>query len=390
MLQQISRTRKCNNINILSLFKDDKLNLSKDFNISNNKNIITYDLFKDLYLDNIKKINNDDIFYKLLENNKLINNIDKLLHMNNNLNKKYNNILYFINIILYNKYYDYITKNNKLLCLKLLSEYQGYKFNNYILKDITNNNITINKNINNNNIELLLNESNLKENYDILKELINNNNISNEIKNEYINIKIELDKLFKNKINKNRIIKSKLLFLFKLNELRNIFNNNKNNDIINIINNSKNNLYNVYQILINLNKSFNLNNFELLNEYNKDKFIKFVNDNKDNINKLYISKHRNNNDIKNKSFDKLSEEINNDKLNKKLNIINGLYFFNQFILDCYKYIDNNLIISKKIDILINKQRYNNKLIFNDKYINILKIFNNIKNIYKNMNIIITF
>ena len=118
MLQQISRTRKCNNINILSLFKD------------NNKNIITYDLFKDLYLDNIKKINNDDVFYKLLENNKLINNIDKLLHMNNNLNKKYNNILYFINIILYNKYYDYITKNNKLLCLNY---YQNIKVINLII-----------------------------------------------------------------------------------------------------------------------------------------------------------------------------------------------------------------------------------------------------------------
>jgi len=382
MLQQISRSRKCNNINILSLFKDNK------------RNIITFDLFKDLYLDNIKKINNDDVFYKLLENNKLINNIDKLLHMKNKLNRKYNNILNFIDIIIYNKYYEYITRNNKLLCLNLLSVFQGYKFNNYILKDIINNNITINKNINNDNIEFLLNESNLKENYDILNELINNNNISNDIKNDYINIKNELDKLFKNKINKNRIIKSKFLFLFKLNDLKNIFEENKNKDIINIINNTKNNLYNVYQILINLNKNFNLNNFELLNEYNKNKIIKFINNNKDNINKLYITKHKDNNKNKNKliykSFDKLLEVINNDKFNKKIKCVNGLYFFNQFILDCYKFIDNNLIISEKLDILINKQRYQKKLIFNNKYIDILKIFNNIKNIYKNMNIIINF
>ena len=50
----------------------------------------------------------------------------------------------------------------------------------------------------------------------------------------------------------------------------------------------------------------------------------------------------------------------------------------------FAFLSNNLIISEEIDIFINKKRYNKKLIFNNKYIDILKIFNNIKNIYKNM------
>ena len=124
-----------------------------------------------------------------------------------------------------------------------------------------------------------------------------------------------------------------------------------------------------------MNKEFNLNKFYLLNEYDKDKIIKFINDNKINIEKLYITKHKDNNNYKNKSFDNLLNEVNNNKMNKKLNCINGLYLFNQFILTCYKFIDNNLIISKEDKFTINKIRYNKQLYFNDNYIN------NMNNIY---------
>ena len=64
-------------------------------------------------------------------------------------------------------------------------------------------------------------------------------------------------------------------------------------------------------------------------------------------------------------------------MNKKLNCINGLYLFNQFILNCYKFIDNNLIISKEDKFTINKIRYNKQLYFNNNYINYMNNFYNI-------------
>ena len=64
-------------------------------------------------------------------------------------------------------------------------------------------------------------------------------------------------------------------------------------------------------------------------------------------------------------------------MNKKLNCINGLYLFNQFILSCYKFIDINLINCKRKDYIINKSRYINILSFNYNYINNMNIFYNI-------------
>ena len=67
-------------------------------------------------------------------------------------------------------------------------------------------------------------------------------------------------------------------------------------------------------------------------------------------------------------------------MNKKFNMINGLYLFNQFILDCYKFIDDNLIINNKEDYIINKNRYKNILSFNQNYINYMINFYNINKI----------
>ena len=374
MMQQLSRSRNCNNINILSLFKDKKIS----------KKILSFNLFKDIYLKHIKHIKKDKKLNNLLKNNNIINYIDVILNMNEKINKKYNDYMDFIEIIIYNKYYEYLTRNNKLISLKFICEYQGYKFNNYKLDNLTNDNILINNENNDNYINIILNELNLNKNYNSLNNIINNDNISNDIKNKYINIKNELDEILNKKINKNRIIKSKYLFTNNFNNLNKLF-NNKNEDLIKIINNNNNNLYNVYQILINLNKTFNINKFELLEEYNKDNLNNFITNNKENINKLYISKDNNKDKLKNKSFDNLLKEVNNNKMNKKLKIINGLYFFNQFILNCYKFIDNNLIKTKNIDIYINKKRYQKELIFNNKYINLLNILFNIKNINIDIN-----
>ena len=347
MLQQLSRCRKCNNINMLSLFKD------------NNKNICDFKLFKFLYINNIK--NNNDKLINQLFNKDLINNIDNLFFMDNILNNKYKDIIDFLDIIIYNKYYDYITRNNKLKCLTLLCEYQGYKLINNNLNNINDYNIEIN------------NDNKINKNK--ILELLKLNYKYYNIKDE--KLKLFIDDILSKKINFNRLLHSYYLFKYDFDIIDNKI-NNKDKDIIDLFNNNDFDKYKyIYKILINLNKEFNLNKFNLLNEYDKDKLIKFINDNKINIDKLYISKHRNNNNIKNKSFDNLLNEVNNNKMNKKLNCINGLYLFNQFILNCYKYIDNNLIISKKVNFIINKNRYNKQLYFNDNYINNMNIFYNI-------------
>jgi len=373
ILQQFSRSRKCNNINLLTLFNDD-----------NNKKIYSFDMFKYFYLKNIKR-NKGELIFNLLNNNELINQMDELLNMNEDLINKHKDIIDFLNIVLYNKYFDYITYNNKLQCLKLLSEYQGYTFNSFYLDNLDK----YNKKYNNNDIDEYKNyqEINLSENYNLLNGIINNDLKFKIIDNKDINYYKELQKylnsLISKKINKNRIIKSSYLFNKEFSEIERIF--NKKEDLLNIINKNENNLNYVYKILINLNKEFNLNKFELLKEYNNDNLIKFINDNKDNINKLYTSKDNNKDKLKKKSFDNLLKEVNNNKMNKKFNMINGLYLFNQFILDCYKYIDKNLINNKEDKFTINKIRYNKQLSFNNTYINNMK---EIYNINKNDNIII--
>ena len=349
MLQQLSRCRKCNNINILSLF-----------NNNNNKNICNYELFKYLYINNIK--NNNDILVNQLLNKDLINNIDNLLIMDNSLNNKYKDIIDFLDIIIYNKYYDYITRNNKLKCLTLLCEYQGYTLNNFNLNNINDYNIDINKD-NKINKDIILDLLKLKDNY----KLINDDNIKNYI-----------DDILSKKINFNRLLHSYYLFKYNFDIINSKFDNN-NKDIIDLFNNNEFNNYKfIYKILINLNKELGINKFELLNEYNKDKLIKFINNNKFNIDNLFISKHKDkNNNNKNKSFNNLLNEINNDKFNNKLKCINGLYLFNQFILSCYKYIDNNLIISNNNSIRINKIRYRKIFNFNNEYIKNINYFYNI-------------
>jgi len=363
MLQQISRSRKCKNINILSLFNN------------SNNDILEFKYFKENYINNIK--NNNDKVYELLNNHNVINNIDILFNMNNILNNRYKDIIDFLNIVIHNKYNNYITNNNKLHCLKLLSEYQGYNINYFNFNDLKDYNINDKKYLDINNYDniKILEEIKLDKNY----ELCNNE------------LKLYLNELIKDKKNINRILHSRYLFIYDFNKIENIFKNN-NEDIIKIINNNGNNLKYVYQILINLNKNLGINKFELLKEYNKnnkDKLIKFINNNKENIEKLYLSKMngKTNNKLKNKSFDNLLKEINNDKMNKKFNMINGLYLFNQFILSCYKYIDNNLINSKEDKFTINKIRYNKQLSFNNTYINNMK---DIYNITKNNNIVIKF
>jgi len=267
--------------------------------------------------------------------------------MDNSLNNKYKDIIDFLDIIIYNKYYDYITRNNKLKCLTLLCEYQGkpsfplgldlglslqgYTLNNFNLNNINDYNIDINKD-NKINKDIILDLLKLKDNY----KLINDDNIK-----KYI------DDLLSKKINFNRLLHSYYLFKYNFDVINSKFDNN-NKDIIDLFNNNEFNNYKfIYKILINLNKELGINKFELLNKYNKDKLIKFINNNKLNIDNLFISKHKDKNNNKNKNFNNLLNEINNDKFNKKLNCINGLYLFNQFILSCYKYIDNNLVISNK-------------------------------------------
>ena len=353
MLQQISRSRNCKNINILSLFNYNQINILK------------FKYFKNNYINNIKNIN--DKVFELLNNHNIIDNIDILFNMNNLLSKRYKDIIDFLNIVIHNKYNNYITNNNKLYCLKLLSEYQGYNINYYDFNETKNYNIDDKKYLEINNYDniKILEEIKLDKNY----ELCNNE------------LKIYLNELIKDKKNINRILHSRYLFIYDLNKIENIFKNN-NEDIIKIINNNGNNLKYVYQILINLNKELEINKFELLKEYNKDKLIKFIENNKNNIKKLFTSKMTlyQNKKLKNKSYEDLFKEIQNDKMNRKFKCINGLFLFNQFILNCYKYIDKNLIIINKEDYIINKNRYINKYIFNDKYINNMKdIYNIIKN-----------
>jgi len=360
MLQQFSRSRKCKNINILSLFNN------------NQCNILFFKYFKENYINNIK--NNNNKVFELLNNNNMINNIDILFNMNNLLSNRYKDIIDFLNIVIHNKYNNYITNNNKLYCLKLLSKYQGYKINYYDFNETKDYNIDDKKynEINNYDNIKILEEIKLDKNY----ELCNNE------------LKLYLNELIKNKKNINRILHSRYLFIYDLNKIENIFKNN-NEDIIKIINNNGNNLKYVYQILINLNKELGINKFELLKEYNKDNLIKFINDNKENIEKLFTSKDntKRNKKLKNKNFDNLLKEVNNDKNNKRLKCINGLYLFNQFILTCYKYIDNNLIITNKDNFIINKIRYQYIFKFNENYINNMK---EIYNIIKNDNVIIKF
>lgn len=372
MIQQIGRCRNVNNINILCLF-----------NQKNNNYIMNFDIFQKIYKTNINSLYHNETINKILNKNfDFIKEIYYLLYNKNFINE-FNNINEFIDIIYNNKYLDFICCSQKFKSLLILSKYQGYNINikNNNLNSNINNEIdkSFNENINDYDKMIKLKDIKLLDKYNSLENIINNSNIKhNAYYKKLNNIYNYINDIINNTKEYNKLVKSKFLFdvIYGKNILPILIENSKNNNILDIVNNSNNNLFFVIKLLNNLLIEFNLNKFDLLNKYDKDKFNKFINDNKELIDKLFISKDNNKNKKINYSFDKLLNEINNDKFNKKINIINGLYFFNQFILLIYKYINSKCISKIKCNFFINKNRYQIKFIFNQKYID------NINNLYE--------
>lgn len=347
MLQQISRCRKCKEIKILALF-DDK----------NNK-VISYDLYKNKYIKyvikhnmGVEKILDKDFPY------------DKLKYEQSNINIPMLNEIKYINVVLQSLYYEYITRSNKLHCLKLLCEYQGYKIDN---RDFYDNLLKSN----NNNISIKDNKDSIKE--EIKQEIFESNLEKLNLMSLYYSIK---DKKTKKALETKLFIdelcsangyskyqRSKILFTNneELDEYVKSKVNEKDN-IINIVIDPKHIELRCLNVINDYCKIFNCKIFKLLSKYQRLKIKTFIENHKDDI--TTISNLTTKDNLK---YDNL---IVNTSIKDK-NV--GLHYFNNFIVFCYGKINCDLVKYEKVKIRYYINDSNNELrtlgMFNKDYIN---------------------
>lgn len=351
MLQQISRCRKCKEIKILALF-DDK----------NNK-VISYDLYKNKYIKyvikhnmGVEKILDKDFPY------------DKLKYEQSNINIPMLNEIKYINVVLQSLYYEYITRSNKLYCLKLLCEYQGYKIDN---RDFYDNLLKSNNTINNNNISIKDNKDSIKE--EIKQEIFESNleklnlmslyySIKDKKTKKALETKIFIDELCSaNGYSKYQ--RSKILFTNneQLDEYVKSKVNEKDN-IINIVIDPKHIELRCLNVINDYCKIFNCKIFKLLSKYQRLKIKTFIENHKDDI--TTISNLTTKDNLK---YDNLI--INTSIKDKNV----GLHYFNNFIVFCYGKINCDLVKYEKVKIRYYINDSNNELrtlgMFNKDYIN---------------------
>lgn len=347
MLQQISRCRKCKEIKLLALF-DDK-----------NDKVISYDLYKNKYIKyvikhnmGLEKIIDKDFPY------------DKLKYEQSNINIPMLNEIKYINVVLQSLYYEYITRSNKLHCLKLLCEYQGYKIDN---RDFYDNLLKSN----NNNINIKDNKDSIKE--EIKQEIFESNleklnlmslyySIKNKKTKKALETKIFIDELCSaNGYSKYQ--RSKILFTNneQLDEYVKSKVNEKDN-IINIVIDPKHIELRCLNVINDYCKIFNCKIFKLLSKYQRLKIKMFIENHKDDI--TTISNLTTKDNLK---YDNL---IVNTSIKDK-NV--GLHYFNNFIVFCYGKINCDLVKYEKVKIRYYINDSNNELrtlgMFNKDYIN---------------------
>ena len=361
MLQQISRCKKCKEIKILALF-DDK----------NNK-VISYDLYKNKYIKyvikhnmGLEKIIDKDFPY------------DKLKYEQSNINIPMLNEIKYINVVLQSLYYEYITRSNKLYCLKLLCEYQGYKIDNI---DFYDNLLKNNNTINNNNISIKDNKDSIKE--EIKQEIFESNleklnlmslyySIKNKKTKKASETKIFIDELCSaNGYSKYQ--RSKILFTNneQLDEYVKSKVNEKDN-IINIVIDPKHTELRCLNVINDYCKIFNCKIFKLLSKYQRNKIKAFIEDHKYDINVI--------SELSTKGNLKYGNLIINTSIKDK-NV--GLHHFNNFIVFCYGKINCDLVKYEKVHIRYNTNNNNEELrtlgMFNLDYIDkIIKILHSKK------------
>lgn len=350
MLQQISRCRKCKEIKILALF-DDK----------NNK-VISYDLYKNKYIKyvikhnmNLEKILDKDFSY------------DKLKYEQLNVKSPILNEVKYISVVLQSLYYEYITRSNKLHCLKLLCEYQSYKIDKGEFYD---NSLNIE---NNQNDQLLKTKITEEIKQEIKQEIFESNleklnlmslyySIKDKKTKKALETKIFIDELCSaNGYSKYQ--RSKILFTNneQLDEYVKSKVNEKDN-IINIVIDPKHTELRCLNVINDYCKIFNCKIFKLLTKYQRIKIKAFIKDHKDDINVI--------SELSTKDNLKYCNLIINTSIKDK-NV--GLHHFNNFIVFCYGKINCDLVKYDKVKIRYYANDSNEELrtigMFNQYYIN---------------------
>lgn len=360
MLQQISRCRKCKEIKILALF-DDK----------NNK-VISYDLYKNKYIKYVIKHNIS--LEKILDKDFPY---DKLKYEQLNIKSPMLNEVKYINVVLQSLYYEYITRSNKLHCLKLLCEYQGYKIDK---GDFYDNSLNIE---NNQNDQLLKTKITEEIKQEIKQEIFESNLEKLKLDSLYYSIK---DKKTKKALETKLFIdelcsangyskyqRSKILFTNneELDEYVKSKVNEKDN-IINIVIDPKHIELRCLNVINDYCKIFNCKIFKLLSKYQRIKI------------KTFIEEHKNDINIISESSAKDSLKYCNLIINTNIKDKNiGLHYFNNFIVFCYGKINCDLIKYEKVHIRYHTDNNDEELrtlgIFNLDYINkIIKILHSKK------------
>lgn len=362
MLQQISRCRKCKEIKILALF-DDK----------NNK-VISYDLYKNKYIKYVIKHNinleKNVGFEKILDKDFPY---DKLRYEQLNIKSPMINEVRYISVVLQSLYYEYITRSNKLHCLKLLCEFQGYKINNGDFYDKS-------LKIEDNKSDQLLKTKILEQTKQDIKQAIFESNLEKlNLVSLYYSIK---DKKTKKALETKIFIdelctangyskyqRSKILFINneQLDEYVKSKVNEKDN-VINIVIDPKHIELRCLNVINDYCKIFNCKIFKLLTKYQRIKIKSFIEDHKDDINVI--------SELSTKDNLKYDNLIINTSIKDK-NV--GLHHFNNFIVFCYGKINCDLVKYEKVHIRYNTNNNNEELrtlgMFNLDYIDkIIKIF----------------
>ena len=360
MLQQISRCRKCKEIKILALF-DDK----------NNK-VISYDLYKNKYIKYVIKHNMS--LEKILDKDFPY---DKLKYEQLNIKSPMLNEVKYISVVLQSLYYEYITRSNKLHCLKLLCEYQGYQINNERFYDEPL------KNENNKNDQSLKTKITEEIKQEIKQEIFESNLEKLKLDSLYYSIK---DKKTKKALETKLFIdelcsangyskyqRSKILFTNneELDEYVKSKVNEKDN-IINIVIDPKHIELRCLNVINDYCKIFNCKIFKLLSKYQRIKIKTFIEEHKNDINIISESSTKDNL--------KYCNLIINTSIKDK-NV--GLHYFNNFIVFCYGKINCDLIKYEKVHIRYHTDNNDEELrtlgIFNLDYINkIIKILHSKK------------
>ena len=327
MLQQISRCRKCKEIKILALF-DDK----------NNK-VISYDLYKNKYIKYVIKHNIS--LEKILDKDFPY---DKLKYEQLNIKSPMLNEVKYISVVLQSLYYEYITRSNKLHCLKLLCEYQGYQINNERFYDEPL------KIENNKNDQLLKTKITEEIKQEIKQEIFESNLEKLKLDSLYYSIK---DKKTKKALETKLFIdelcsangyskyqRSKILFTNneELDEYVKSKVNEKDN-IINIVIDPKHIELRCLNVINDYCKIFNCKIFKLLSKYQRIKIKTFIEEHKNDINIISESSTKDNL--------KYCNLIINTSIKDK-NV--GLHYFNNFIVFCYGKINCDLIKYEKVKI----------------------------------------